>query len=790
MHVLPRPLAWVVGAKAPPPRTSPKARGPELLALPLLLPPPLLLDAFPELLPPLEPAPPELLEPAPLEVPPEPPPPPPPELVDAPELLAPPPSLPSPSTVTLPPHAATSAKSADIPRTPRVRFMPAEIATAMPAPSTFSQPFRGPFRAPRVVPLGSIRDTPIAATFEYANPVIDVGSVIANKYRLVRLLGEGGMGSVYEAQHLTLGSPVAVKLLHPELARRGGLVERFLQEARVAAQIRSPHVVRVSDVDRTADGHAYIVMDLLVGEPLAASMQREGRLSIPVACDYTSQILEALEVAHAIGVIHRDLKPDNVFVTTESGRPLLKIIDFGIAKAKRGEAEKTLTVAGSLMGTAEYMAPEQARSAGAVDARADIYAVGVMLYEMIAGVRPVTGEDARDVAAKVERGEVVALLHVAPDTPREIAGLVHHAMAPRPEMRFGVGRRDARRAGRGPSAEAGVAHAGCARVLVVRVRCPPAPGSSPAMALAPSPAPAAATPSACRTPSARCPSRRWPVQLRCPSPAAAEAPRYRSRSPSPKWSSIRMAMATAAAAGCARRSPGARDHRARRRGGRSSRAVRSLLPEPARAGGRGPRHRRSRWTRARRHRRPRPPRHGRPAGERGSTLAPAPGPVAPGAPARTTPVAPGSGGRQSVDAARQLNRSSPTFPPRCPASRAAFQLNAALRASERTALGIPDGAAEGVPRRPWVAHRGAEGVGCARGARSRTLGELRRAYDLAPRFGPRSAQLVPAPPFAQPRPPLASARRCWPPSGIRRTRRRARRRDERHIPRSSCPIPS
>ncbi len=286
--------------------------------------------------------------------------------------------------------------------------------------------------------------------------MIDVGSVIANKYRLLRLLGEGGMGSVFEAEHLGLGSRVAVKVLHPELARRSGLVERFLQEARVAAQIRSPHVVRVADVDRTPAGQAYIVMDLLVGEPLSAVLQRERRLPVAVASEYTSQVLDALEAAHALGVIHRDLKPENVFVTTEGGKPLLKLIDFGIAKARRGETEKTLTVAGSVMGTAEYMAPEQARSAGAVDARADIYAVGVMLYEMIAGVRPVTGEDARAVAAKVERGEVAALLHVAPDAPRDVAGIVHHAMAPRPEMRFAsaaemrVALRDAR-AGKAPA---------------------------------------------------------------------------------------------------------------------------------------------------------------------------------------------------------------------------------------------------------------------------------------------------------------------------------------------------
>ncbi len=266
--------------------------------------------------------------------------------------------------------------------------------------------------------------------------MITIGSVVGGKYRLVRLLGDGGMGSVYEALHTGLGSRVAVKVLHPELARRAGLVERFLQEARVAAQIRSPHVVHVTDVDRTPDGDAYIVMDLLEGEPLSSVMDRERKLPPPLACDYAMQILEALEAAHALGVIHRDLKPENVFVTLASGKPLLKLIDFGIAKARRTEEQKNLTVAGVVMGTAEYMAPEQARSADKVDARADVYAVGVMLYEMIAGSRPVTGEDARVIAYKVERGEVIPLLRAMPDAPREIAGLVHRAMAARPELRF------------------------------------------------------------------------------------------------------------------------------------------------------------------------------------------------------------------------------------------------------------------------------------------------------------------------------------------------------------------
>jgi serine/threonine-protein kinase len=261
--------------------------------------------------------------------------------------------------------------------------------------------------------------------------------VVNGKYRLTRLLGDGGMGSVYEALHAVLGTRVAIKVLHPELGGRSGLVERFLQEARVAAQIRSPYVVHVIDVDRTPDGDAYIVMDLLEGEALSSVLERQHKLPVRTACQYTLQILEALEAAHALGVIHRDLKPENVFVTFVAGRPVLKLIDFGIAKARRtDQQQKNLTVAGVVMGTAEYMAPEQARSADKVDARADIYAAGVMLYEMIAGTRPVSGEDARVIAFKVEQGDIVPLVQVAPDVPREIAGLVHRAMAARPELRF------------------------------------------------------------------------------------------------------------------------------------------------------------------------------------------------------------------------------------------------------------------------------------------------------------------------------------------------------------------
>jgi serine/threonine-protein kinase len=183
---------------------------------------------------------------------------------------------------------------------------------------------------------------------------MEVGALLAGKYRLVRLLGDGGMGAVYEARHEALGSNFAIKILHADLARRPGLVERFLREAHVSAQIRSPHVVQVFDVDRS-EGAAYIVMELLGGEPLARVLDRERKLSVPVAVGFALQMLEALESAHALGVIHRDLKPENVFLTpppSPGAPPLLKLIDFGIAKLKSADPQtKNLTAFGVVMGT-------------------------------------------------------------------------------------------------------------------------------------------------------------------------------------------------------------------------------------------------------------------------------------------------------------------------------------------------------------------------------------------------------------------------------------------------------
>ena len=268
--------------------------------------------------------------------------------------------------------------------------------------------------------------------------MLQVGTVIDGKYKLLRLVGDGGMGSVYEAEHIMLGSRVAVKVLHPEMAKRPGLIERFLQEARVSARLRSPHIVHVQDVDRTPEGLAFMVMELLAGEPLSRAMDRDHAFTIARAIDYTTQMLEALEVAHGMGVVHRDLKPENVFLVPESGATLVKLIDFGIAKLRRDNTQEpsNLTLAGTLMGTAEYMAPEQAYSADQVDARADLYSVGVMLFEMLAGMRPVDGEDPRVVVLKVQRGDVRKMSEVAPQVPAALAAIAHKAMTPRLEGRF------------------------------------------------------------------------------------------------------------------------------------------------------------------------------------------------------------------------------------------------------------------------------------------------------------------------------------------------------------------
>ncbi len=263
------------------------------------------------------------------------------------------------------------------------------------------------------------------------------GDVIGGKYRIVRLIGDGGMGTVYEAHHEFLETSVALKFLHAELAKRAGLGSRFLQEARVSARIRSPHVAHVTDVDQTADGSPYLVMELLHGEPLQQAMDRVGKLPAEQAVDFALQILSGLESAHAIGVVHRDLKPDNVFIVPATGGPLLKLIDFGIAKLRAStEYQKGLTRAGVIMGTPEYMAPEQLFSAESVDHRADLYSLGVILFEMLSGRRPADGDDVDTIVAAVTSGRVRHLAELEPGLAPGLIAVVERSLQPDRERRF------------------------------------------------------------------------------------------------------------------------------------------------------------------------------------------------------------------------------------------------------------------------------------------------------------------------------------------------------------------
>jgi serine/threonine protein kinase len=248
---------------------------------------------------------------------------------------------------------------------------------------------------------------------------------IEGKYALIREIGSGAAASVYEAEHMIVGKRVAIKLLHPIVARDESLVARFIGEARAVAQIGHENLVDIYDFGVTGDRSPYLVMELLAGETLEALLERRGALPPAYACELMAQILAGLAAAHSIGIVHCDLKPANVFIThPRPDKPLVKVLDFGIAK---GVAAAALHNDVGLLGTPLYMSPEQAVAARDVDERADVYAAGVILYEMLAG-EPPYGGDLGDVLQKVIQGRVRPLAKVNPAVPPKLAHAVTAAM--------------------------------------------------------------------------------------------------------------------------------------------------------------------------------------------------------------------------------------------------------------------------------------------------------------------------------------------------------------------------
>jgi serine/threonine protein kinase len=257
-----------------------------------------------------------------------------------------------------------------------------------------------------------------------------------DRYTIVRLLGRGGMGTVYEARHTRLTRRVAIKFLLPALAARPEVLRRFENEAMAAGALEHPNLVAVMDLGRAMDGAPYLVMEFLQGEDCARLLRRVGPLPAPRAADIVLQACRGVAVAHEAGIIHRDLKPENLFVTDAGdGSDQIKVLDFGIAKLRPSNGQ-VATGTGSTFGTTHYMSPEQARGAADVDPRTDVWSLGVVLYELLSGCRPFDGEQPLNVVHQILSATPVDLETLRPGLPAGLAAAVGKAMQKDVARRF------------------------------------------------------------------------------------------------------------------------------------------------------------------------------------------------------------------------------------------------------------------------------------------------------------------------------------------------------------------
>ncbi|MBI5545389.1 MAG: serine/threonine protein kinase [Deltaproteobacteria bacterium] len=262
------------------------------------------------------------------------------------------------------------------------------------------------------------------------------GEVLRGKYRVERVLGAGGMSIVLLARHLRLDQQVAIKVLNPDHLARPEAVRRFAREARAAARLRGEHVVRVLDVDESAAGAPFMVMEYLQGRDLREVLRAKGPLGVRVAVDYALQACEGLAEAHSLGIVHRDVKPANLFLTTGPGEKVLKLLDFGISKTAPAPQKPGATATGLVLGSPAYMSPEQLRSPAGVDARTDIWSLGVVLYELVSGARPFQGPSATSVMAQIAADQPLPLRALRPDAPAPLEQAVARCLAKRREDRY------------------------------------------------------------------------------------------------------------------------------------------------------------------------------------------------------------------------------------------------------------------------------------------------------------------------------------------------------------------
>ena len=253
----------------------------------------------------------------------------------------------------------------------------------------------------------------LEATSVAANPAVQPGATIG-EYQVERELGRGGMGTVYAARHPIIGKRVAIKVLDASFSRDGGLVRRFLDEARAVNKIGHPNIIDVFSFGQLADGRHYFVMEFVEGETMATWLGR-GKPDIAEARRLLLQVCEALEAAHREGIVHRDLKPENLWIARpKHGEPFMKVLDFGIAKLIAPEDETSITRTGTVMGTPHYMSPEQCTGRG-VDHRTDVYALGIIIFQVFCGRLPFEGQSAAEIMS--------AQLTQAPPRPRELAAI-------------------------------------------------------------------------------------------------------------------------------------------------------------------------------------------------------------------------------------------------------------------------------------------------------------------------------------------------------------------------------
>ncbi len=264
-----------------------------------------------------------------------------------------------------------------------------------------------------------------------------VGSTVAGKYHIDRLIGRGGMGAVFQATNASIGKRVALKFLGALTSKDSDAATRFQREAEAASLAESPHIVQIFDSGRSEQGLPFLVMELLTGEDLRARLRREGRLDAETAVRLGVQILKALRQAHGAGIVHRDLKPDNVFLCRRDDEPsFVKIVDFGISKLQQHAAADTLTHKGTVLGTAFYMSPEQAQSFPDIDGRTDLFSVGALMYEMLTGEPPHSAPTYEAVLIAICTRDAADVRALAPNVPEKLARVVARALRRERDERY------------------------------------------------------------------------------------------------------------------------------------------------------------------------------------------------------------------------------------------------------------------------------------------------------------------------------------------------------------------